>query len=130
MSLSKFLSRVLNETIEDDDFFAVTEVYEDDEENDEDEWDDKIHAKMEAVTKVRVIRNGVPTTIARSTKPGYKITHGREYKINVFERRHREKAAARTYAAKKRHQSDKQQAQRKESLSKRKDFRLDRDEKE
>jgi hypothetical protein len=128
MSLSKFLSRVLNETIEDDDFFAVTEVYEDDEENDEDEWDEKIHSHNESVKKIRVIRNGIPVTIARSTKSGYKITHGREYRIGLHERRARERAAARTYAAKKRHQSDRQQAQRKESLSKRKDFGLDKEE--
>lgn len=129
MSIDAFLHRLLNENIEDDDFFSVIEVY-DDEENDEDEWDEKVHPKMESVTKVRVIRNGTPTFIARSTKPGYKVAHGEERKMSLAERRAREKAAARTYVRKKKHQSDKLQAARQASISKRKDFGLDKDSEE
>jgi len=126
MPLNAFLSRVLKENIEDDDFFAVIEVYDDEEECSDDEWEEKTHGKLESVTKVRVIRNGVPTSIARSTKPGYKVAHGEERKMSLSERRSREKAAARTYIRKKKHQSDKLQAARKESIAKRKDFGLDK----
>ena len=69
MSFNKYLEKILNETAADDDYFAVIEIYEPDDENDEDEWEEKLHTKMEAVKKVRVIRNGIPTYIARSTKP-------------------------------------------------------------
>lgn len=125
MPLKQFLKRVLNEsTDEDDDFAAVTEIYDDDDCPD-DTWDDAIHAKMEAVKKVRVVRRGLPTAIARSTKPGYKIAHGEERKMSYAERRARERAAERTYQRKKKHMSDELQSRRRESINKRKDFGLE-----
>jgi hypothetical protein len=45
--------------------------------------------------------------------------------MSFAERRARERAADRTYERKKRHQSDRQQAKRKASIEKRKDFGLD-----
>lgn len=127
MSFNSFLNKILNENSEDDDYFAVVEVYDDGEECPDEDWDEKIHAKTESMHRVRVIRNGVPVFIARSTKPGYKIAHGEERKMSLSERRAREKAAARTYIRKKKHQSDKLQAARKASIAKRKDFGLDTD---
>ena len=125
MSIEQFLNRVLNETPEEDDeYLSVVEVY-DDEYPEEDEWEDEIHTKLEAIKKVRVIRNGKPTFIARSTKPGYKIAHGKEFKMNVYEKRAREKAAEHTYIRKKKHLSDQQQEARQKSISKRKDFGLE-----
>lgn len=131
MSLEKYLNRVLSECTEtevDDDFSAV-EIYEDGDTNDEDEWDERIHSTMgEAVKKVRLVRNGLLTRIARSTKPGYKIAHGEERRMSFSERRARQRAAERTYAKRKKHMSDKLQGQRKESIEKRKDYGLDAEE--
>lgn len=131
MPLETFLKRVLNESTDiDDEFAAVVEFYENGDEPCDDEWDENVHAKMEAATKVRVVRNGNITAIARSTRPGYKISHGEEARMSFAERRARERAADRTYEKRKRHQSDRQQAKRKASIEKRKDFGLDRVEEE
>jgi hypothetical protein len=126
MPLDTFLKRVLNESTDiDDDFAAVVEFYENGEESPDDEWDERVHSKMEAATKVHVVRNGNITAIARSTRPGYKIAHGEEQKMSFAERRARERAADRTYESRKRHQSDRQQAKRLSSIEKRKTFGLD-----
>lgn len=130
MSLKTYLKQVLNESEEDDDFFSIEEIYEDGDDTDEPEWDDAVHAKMEAVKKVRLIRNGIPTTIARSTRPGHKIINKAgagpdERRMSFAERRARERAAERCYVKHKKWQSDKLQQQRRESLAKRKDFGLE-----
>lgn len=127
MPLKDFLKRVLNESTDvDDEFAAVVEFYENGEEPCDDEWVESIHSKMEAATKVRVVRNGNITAIARSTRPGYKIAHGEEQKMSFSERRARERAAERTYVRKKKHQSDRQQAKRIASIGKRETFGLDK----
>jgi hypothetical protein len=131
MPLETFLKRVFNESTDtDDEFAAVAEIYENDDEPCDDEWNDAVHSKMEAATKVHVVRNGNITAIARSTRPGYKIAHGEEQKMSFAERRARERAADRTYERRKRHQSDRQQAKRISSIEKRKTFGLDRVEEE
>jgi len=126
MSLETFLARVLNESaIEDsDDFEAVEEIYDDDT-NDEDEWDEALHTQMESVKKVRLVRGGRYATIARSTRPGYKIAHGQEMRMSLAERRARERAAEKTFQRKKKWQNDKLQGRRKESIGKREVFGLD-----
>lgn len=134
MSIEQYLKKIFNEQdiFDDnqdninDDYFAVIEIYANDDESDEDEWDDEIHTQMEAVKKVKVVRNGRPTFIARSTRPGYKIAHGREHKMNVFEKRAREKAAERTFVRKKRHINELLQSARKESISKREQYGIDK----
>lgn len=132
MSLESFLRRVLNESNEheDDDYMAVAEIYDDGDMCPDEEWNEETHSKNEAVKKVRVIRNGIPTFIARSTRPGYKVAHGEERKMSFAERRARERAAERTYVRKKKWQSDKLQADRKASIKKRKDFGIEKDEEE
>ena len=137
MPLNTYLNKILNESTDtDDEFNAVTEIYEDGDNTDEPEWDDTF-SKLESVKRVRVIRNGIPITIVRSTIPGYKIVYKKgtgaspdQRKMSFAERRARERAADRTYEKRKRHQSDRQQAKRKASIEKRKDFGLDRVEEE
>lgn len=132
MSLENFLKRVLNESVDleqTDEFSAVTEVYEGEDENDEDEWDDLLHTKMEAVKKVHLVRGGRFATIARSTRPGHKIAHGEERRMSLAERRARQRAAEKTFVRKKKWQNDKFQAQRKESIEKRNVYGLDKDKK-
>lgn len=129
MSLETYLKRVLNESnkSEDDDgYAAVVEIYEDGDECCDDEWTEA-YAKLEAVKRAFVVRNGNITSIARSSKPGYKIAHGEERKMNFAERRARTRAAERTYIARKKWQSDKLQQQRHDSIGKRKDFGLDQE---
>jgi hypothetical protein len=126
MPLENYLKRVLNESTEsedDDGYAAVVEIYEDGDECCDDEWNEA-HSKLEAVKRAFVVRNGNITSIARSTKPGYKIAHGEERKMNFAERRARERAAERTYIRKKKHQSDRLQAKRKDSIEKREGFGL------
>ena len=133
MSLSTFLSRVLNENI-DDDFSAVTEIYEDGDDTDEPEWEE-CFSKNEAVKRVRVIRNGIPVSLARSTKNGYKIVYKKssgtspeERKMTFAERRARERAAERVYFKKKKAFSKDQQEKRQASIAKRKDYGLEKEE--
>jgi hypothetical protein len=130
MTLESYLRKTLNESIEDDDYASVEEIYTDSDDTDEPEWTEAF-SKMESVKRVRVVRRGVPTCIARSTRVGFKVINKEgagpeERRMSFAERRARERAAERCYVARKKWQSDKLQAQRKESLAKRKDFNIEK----